>query len=119
MTRRAAELEYDVHVAVADALRAKGVLFFHPPNGTNVKSHHRRAQLKRMGLLAGVSDIIIPVPPPCGGYVAAALEIRSSTGTASPEQLQFIEEVRALGWAADVARGRDACIAKLKEWGYL
>ena len=110
--------EESVHVAVADALRAYGVDFFHPPNES--KAHvSKRVRLRKMGLSKGVPDIVIVTPPPCGGYVAAALEIKSDTGRPTPEQKEWIERMRAHGWAAAIAKGLDACLQQLRDWGYL
>lgn len=110
--------ELDVHIAIAHALRAHRVDFFHPPNESRSHVSHR-VRLRKMGLSKGVPDIIIVTPPPCGGYVAAALEIKSGSGRATPEQKAWIETMRNFGWAVAVGRGLEICLHTLKEWGYL
>jgi hypothetical protein len=112
--------EYDVHAAVAARLDARGVMFFHPPNGTNVASHKTRGMLKRMGLKAGVPDIIIIDPPPAMPEMrGAALELKRTRGVATPAQKDWLTAFEARGWAAAVAKGLEASIAQLQEWGYL
>lgn len=112
--------ETDVHIAVAQRLDARGVCWFHPPNGTNVPSHKTRGMLKQMGLKAGVPDIIIIDPPPAMPELrGAALELKRTRGTASAAQKEWIAAFDERGWAAAITKGLEASIAKLQEWGYL
>lgn len=113
------ETETDVHIQVADWLRVAKVDFFHPPNGVNVKMGRTQGVLNKMGRSAGVSDIIIVTPPPVGGYVGAALEIKKADGKKpTPAQFAWLNTFRSHGWAADWAKGFDACIEVLTKWGY-
>lgn len=112
--------ETGVHIAVADVLRAAKVDFFHPPNGVNITSHKTRELLKKKGLSAGVSDLIIVTPPPVGGYVAAALEIKAKTGNRPTDaQFEWLDKFELHGWAVGWAKGFDACVELLTKWGYL
>lgn len=112
--------EYDVHAAVAARLDARGVAWFHPPNGTNVASHKTRGMLKQMGLKAGVPDIIIIDPPPAmPGLRGAALELKRTRGVTSKAQKEWIAAFDARGWATAVTKGLEASIAQLQDWGYL
>lgn len=59
------------------------------------------AHLVQFGLCKGSSDII-GIHRPTGRFLA--VEVKTKTGRTSPEQLQFIEAVRAAGGIAGVAR---------------
>lgn len=110
--------EEAIHIAVATALKRSGVRFFHPPNEGRAHVTHR-VKLRKMGLSKGVPDLIIVDPPPVGGFVGAALEIKSKTGSPTPEQRAWILDLERNGWAAAIAKGREACFNQLRAWGYL
>lgn len=69
------------------------------------------AHLVQFGLCKGSSDLICMTPvtitPDMVGQtvgVFTAVEVKTKTGRVSPEQLQFIEAVRAAGGIAGLAR---------------
>lgn len=65
----------------------------------------------QFGLCKGSSDLI--------GWTSAgrflAIEVKSSTGRATKEQIAFIEAVRASGGVAFVARSADEALSALKD----
>jgi hypothetical protein len=81
--------------------------------GTLLDKHGRPVQF---GLCKGSSDLIglrsITIGPEHLGQqlaVFAAIEVKSATGRATPEQTAFIEQVQAMGGLAGVVRSvRDA-----------
>lgn len=77
-------------------------LMFAVPNGGD---RHKivAAKMKAEGVKSGVPDYILPVPR--FPHVGLAIELKSMTGYASREQKQWIEDLRAQGWRAEVCRG--------------
>jgi len=81
-------------------------LAFHVPNESK-SSIPRRKTLKRAGLKKGVPDICVPVPR--GKYAALYIEMKVKPNKPSPEQIQLIAELNAVGnyavvcWSADEA----------------
>lgn len=76
-------------------------------------------KLLELGLQPGVADLVFPDPPPCGGFVAAALEVKKIGGTLKPHQRDWLERRAARGWATACEHGVEACLARLRAWGYL
>ena len=105
--------ERDIHCAVADHLkrRAKpGVVYFHVPNAP--RSAVTGAILKRMGMLAGVSDFIL-----FHAKELFALELKAPGGRPTETQLEFQSRVRNAGGHAVVAEGLDEALGCLSLWG--
>lgn len=123
--RRQKHPEDIVHDAVCDHLRSRGVpnlLWWHTPNasrlgGKRTKSGTPLAAIrnKRMGVLAGVSDILAFHR---GRFFA--LELKPAKGAKPPaSQTDFISAVNANGGSASVAFGVDDALAILETWGIL
>ena len=107
---------------VADWLDAHGVLWFHVPNG-GFRHIATAMRLKKLGLKAGVPDIIIVDRPGMveNGklYVGAAIEMkRRRGGMVSPEQNEWLLSLEQRGWKCKVAKGSDEAIKFLTECGY-
>lgn len=116
--RRAARVsEDDVQIAVVDALRVAGELVIHVPNGGK-RSRSEGARLKRLGVLAGVPDLLVFSVPAGLEARGVALEVKSPGGRPSKAQLRVLDELRALGWAATWAAGEAACLEWLRDLGY-
>lgn len=107
--------EHNAQVVFFNRIRASGVnkggryaraarRTFAIPNGGG-RSKREAGRLKAEGVLTGVSDVFcsLPVWPWSGLYI----EMKSATGTASPEQRAWIEESNQLGYLAVVCRGAD------------
>ena len=67
---------------------------------------------KKMGLLPGVSDIII-----IHKGKAYGLEVKTDTGTQSPDQILFEKRMIECGGKYEIARGVEDVVKVLKEWG--
>ena len=59
--------------------------------------------MKREGVLAGVSDIMLPVSR--GGYHGLYVELKVKGNTTSPSQKWWIEQVTKQGYLAKVCFG--------------
>ncbi len=77
-------------------------LMHHIPNGGN-RSQSEGARFKREGVLAGVSDIFLPIAK--GGYHGLYIEMKAKNGRLSPSQKWWIEEVTKQGYLAKVCFG--------------
>jgi VRR-NUC domain len=67
-------------------LQHKDILAFHVPNGGK-RNLLEAARLKRMGVLAGVADVLILEPR--GKHPLLALELKSQGGKQTPLQAVF------------------------------
>ena len=70
------------------------------------------AELKRMGLRAGASDLCVVI-----GGRAHFLELKSLKGKQSPEQIAFETDCKDAGCAYEVANNIDAALWVLGSWG--
>jgi hypothetical protein len=94
----------DLHVNRFPELR----LAFHVPNGGH-RNPHVGAHMKRMGVRAGVPDILLPVAR--AGYTGLAIELkRSIGGRVSPEQQKWLSRLEEQGWQTYVCYGADEAI---------
>jgi VRR-NUC domain len=114
--------EHQEQATVCDWLRAHRVVYFAVPNGGS-RSAVAGARLRRIGLKAGVPDLVI-LSAPAKGWVSesfrgVAVEMkRAKGGVVSPLQDVWLEQMKACGWATAVAHGADAAIEFLKSLGY-
>lgn len=118
LSKQTTSTEDEIHVRIVGELATAGVAFFHVANERRT-SQREGAKLKRMGVSPGVPDIVIVTPPPCGGYVAAALELKREGGRPTKEQLHWLGVMRSAEWATAVVYGLDDARRQLTEWGYL
>ena len=108
--------EIEEHIKVAQLLRmtlVPGWMWFHCPNG-EVRDKRTAAKLKAMGVRPGVSDFILIAPP--NGCVHC-LELKRGGLKPTPEQLDFLHEVKAAGGRANWANSFDGAVQILKQWG--
>ena len=119
------------HRSVVALLHSHGWFFWHTPNG---ELRHKKvaAKLTGMGVRRGVSDILILEPWICdhrettsgvcdfcgkpatyGLHIgtAIALELKIWPNKLTPDQKQFLADVRARGWIGVVAHTMDKVIA--------
>ncbi len=109
--------EHQVQTAVIQLLRFQGVpglFWFHPANEGR-RAPRTGAFLKKMGMLAGVSDLVIVRP---GGRVCF-LELKSPTGETQPNQITFGEVCEANGAPYAVAHSSEEAATILHQWGAL
>lgn len=103
---------------VAAWLDAHGVLWAHVPNG-GARDRITGAILKGLGVKRGCPDILIFDPPPIGGYVGTAIELkRREGGRVSPEQRFWLAQFADRHWYALACYGADDAIDVLQRLGY-
>lgn len=86
-------------------------LAFHVPNGGK-REKWEAAHLKRQGVLAGVSDILIFW---LGGM--GAIELKAGKNTTTPQQDYFGDKWEWAGGFYEVCRSVDEVASALKRWG--
>lgn len=108
---------------VVKALRRAGILVAYVPNEIPQEVPHAiRAKLLReryaMGLLKGMPDLLVLDPPPVGGYVGTALEMKSPKGRVSKHQDGISGCLQLRGWAVVVGWGWENALEELRKLGY-
>jgi hypothetical protein len=117
--------EQSLHITIASWLRGvriignkeypvpipfPGLIWTHCANqGRSPREGHK---LKRMGVRAGVSDFVFWWPSN-----AAAIELKSPTGTSSPAQKKFRAEFEAIGGKYAVCKTGEEVRDTLISWG--
>lgn len=74
----------------------------------------RACRRKRMGYRAGTPDIFILEPK--GGCHGLMVEMKSKTGTLSPEQKVFLAELEERGYATLVCHGFEEAVSGIKNY---
>jgi hypothetical protein len=108
--------EAAIHAAVCDHLRLRAkpdVLWLHPANG-GTRDIREAARFKRMGVLAGASDLLL-----WHRGTSFALELKNPGGRLSEAQLEFLARFNDAGGYSASAEGIDLAIACLEGWGLL
>lgn len=88
-------------------------LLFAVPNGGD-RHPAVAAKMKAEGVKAGVPDYLLPVAR--GGFHGLAIELKTSTGSASREQKQWLADFRDQGYRAEVCKGWQQAFDTLKEY---
>ena len=115
--------EYKVQCELAKILDQAGVLWSATANGGK-RDKITASSLKKSGVKAGVPDVLIFTAPPSGIGVGMAIELKRGAeegkrkGSVSLHQRVWLENLRAVGWRAEVAYGLDHAIQLLKDAGY-
>ena len=108
--------ELSFHIETAKLLNAyarQDTLHFHVPNGEK-RDPRTAARLKQMGVRAGVADFTIIVN---GGV--HFLELKTSKGRLSTDQIVFSEDAERAGASFHVAHSLDDVIDTLNRIGAL
>jgi hypothetical protein len=114
--RRRRSPEGQIHRALCDHLRLRAkpdVLWLHVPNG-GARDARTGAVLKRMGALAGASDLLL-----WHQGNSFALELKAPGGRLSEAQLDFLARFNDAGGHSACAQGLDRALAVLESWGLL
>lgn len=102
-------------------IAGKPLVWQHTPNEGR-RGAKQGALLKRSGVKAGVSDVLIYTPPPLfPQYRGVAIELKRQDGTASdvsPEQWDWLARLSDLGWIVGVAYGAEDARRMLRAVGY-
>lgn len=77
-------------------------LLFHIPNG-GYRSAATAGRMKAEGVKAGVPDLFLPVSR--GGYHGLFIEMKAGKNKATLLQRQWLEDVKAQGYCAEVCVG--------------
>jgi hypothetical protein len=110
--------ELALHCLIVDTLKRwimPGWFYAHVPNGEQ-RSQPAAIKLLRMGVRAGVSDLILFGPPTASLH---ALEIKRKGSYPTRTQIEFIHIVRAAGGKADWIDSYEEALAVLQDWGAL
>ena len=113
---RRAQPEAQLQAAVVEHLRLRAkpdVLWLHVPNG-GTRDIREAARFKRMGVLAGASDLLF-----WHRGNSFALELKSPGGRLSEAQLEFLTRFNDAGGHAASAVGIERALACLEAWGLL
>ena len=116
-----------LQVSVARYLDVRGLPWFHPANERRC-TPAQGAWLTRMGVKAGVPDVLIFKPfkkhtPDSRGYsmeanvAGLAIELKAPGGRLTEKQKEWIETLTRCGWHVEVCRSIDAVI-EIVEWAY-
>ncbi len=122
-SKSSAPSEADIQKALVKIIDQARLLWTATANGGK-RDKRTAASLKAQGVKAGVPDILIFTPPPSGVGMGLALELKrpqgfgKARGRVSAHQRVWLEELRAIGWRAEVAYGYDHAIEILKSSGY-
>lgn len=109
--------EQKLQIAVINYIRMAfpDVLCFAVPNGGK-RSMIEAAMMKKMGVLAGVSDLLLFWN---GGMGAIELKRPDKTAYMSPTQIEFAEQWQKLGGRFALCNSLDGVEAALKKWGLI
>jgi hypothetical protein len=80
------------------------IFYCHVPNGGN-RNAREAAKFKRMGVRAGIPDLLIFNPS--GPYNGLAIELKVKGGKVRPNQKEALERFKALGWLTVVVYSFD------------
>lgn len=86
-------------------------LLFAVPNGGK-RNKLEGARLKMQGVKSGVADVLLLIPR--GGYNCLCMEFKTSTGTQSPEQKEFQQQIVEAGGKYVIVRSAAAAIEEMK-----
>jgi hypothetical protein len=110
-------VEQAMQIAVVEHLRIRGVpdlLYWHTPQGAHYSSRVQGSIMKGLGVLAGVSDLLL-----MHDHKSYALELKAPGEKPTKEQKAFLMAFWKNGGHAEYADNLDAAIAQLEDWGLL
>ena len=88
-------------------------MLYHVPNERKC-TVQQGAKLKRLGVRAGVPDLILDVAR--GNYHGLRIEMKAMGGRATPAQKEWLDQLRLQGYAATICYGAEAAIKVLKDY---
>jgi hypothetical protein len=88
-------------------------LLFAVPNAAK-RNYALAAYMKKEGLRAGVSDLMLPVAK--YGFNGLFIEMKSLSGKPTKEQALFMARVTEQGYMAALCKGADAAMGVLKSY---
>lgn len=103
--------EAEIQVRIVAVLRLSGYMVFHPKNEGRPDGKDQR-----LGLLPGVSDLVILSP--AGGKHGAVLELKAPGKRPTAKQRAFLQAAEANGYHAGWADSYEDALGMLRSWGY-
>lgn len=88
-------------------------LLYHVPNGGS-RNKAEAAKLKRMGVRAGVPDLVLPSPH--AGYAGLYIEMKVGENRTSKSQREWLEKLELQGYLTMVCYGGNEAIDVLEEY---
>jgi len=88
-------------------------LLYHVPNGGS-RNKAEASKLKRMGVRAGVPDLVLPVPR--AGYAGLYIELKVGENRPSNSQKDWLEKLTIQGYQALVCYGGNEAIRALEQY---
>lgn len=88
-------------------------LLFAVPNGGS-RNKLEAINLKRQGVKAGVSDVILLIPK--GGFASLCMEFKTKTGKQSEEQKEFQRQAEMCGSKYVIVRSVKGAVEVMKEY---
>lgn len=88
-------------------------LLYHVPNGGS-RNKAEASKLKRMGVRAGVPDLVLPVPR--AGYAGLYIELKVGENRPSNSQKDWLEKLTIQGYQALVCYGGKEAIRALEQY---
>lgn len=112
--------EEQEQLALAELLDRLKLTWFHPVN-EGMRKPQYAAKQKRLGLKAGIPDVIIlDTPPKFPEARGAVIELkRQKGGRLSMDQRVWLQLFQFFKWQVAVCNGIDEAIQQLKVWGYI
>ena len=107
--------EEEIHCQIKNDLDRMGIFYVHIPNQGKRTLQHNML-LKRMGLRKGASDFFILDSDHEKKYKGLWLEVKTIKGKASPEQIEFMDQVKRRGYQGLFGYGYDHCIKIIREF---
>lgn len=88
-------------------------LLYHCPNGGS-RNKAEAAKLKRMGVMAGVPDLHLPVPK--GKYCGLYVEMKYENGRLEQSQREFLKAAMNIGHYCAVCYGAEEAIKIIQQY---
>lgn len=88
-------------------------MLYHVPNGGS-RNRVEAAKLKRMGVRAGVPDLVLPVPR--NGYAGLYIELKVGENRPSKNQKNWLEKLALQGYKAVACYGGNEAIEILEQY---
>lgn len=109
--------ELEEHLCLSGWLNKHGVFYIHIPN-EGQRSVQQAVMLKRMGMVAGAPDFIIPGTPNIALELKRCRIVGKKGGMVGPskvskEQIACLKKLNELGWKTHIAYGAAEAIGYL------
>jgi len=110
--------ELSEQMSLVKHLTKAGLFFCAIPNGG--KRDGKTARILAMsGVRRGAPDLLVFDPPPVGGYVGLAIELkRVKGGKPSKAQIFWQKALTTRGWYATVSSGSHEALLTMRSLGY-